>query len=254
MSNNDDMSKSETKYRNWLAFGITGVSIVGVIVLATITIWKSKDADKTAQMVLTAVLPLLGVWVGTVLAYYFSKENFEAASRSVREMAKQLTPMEKLMSIPVQLNMIPRSKMKLLSITPDKTEDTIKLNDDILVFLEKNKRNRLPVLDENNHPKYIIHRSMIDKYVTNKVVRDKTPIDELDGLTLRGLLDEDAELKNIFEKGFVTVGTDRNLGDAKIEMESDSNCQDIFVTKNGTKNEPVIGWITNSIITENAKV
>ncbi|MDR4498290.1 MAG: hypothetical protein MRK02_10285 [Candidatus Scalindua sp.] len=250
MSNNEDSSTAETSYRNWLAFGLTGVSIGGVIALSITIIIKGGEPDK----VLTAVLPLLGVWVGTVLAYYFSKENFEAANRSVREMAKQLTPMEKLMSIPVKSKMIPRSEMMLLNITPDKTEDTIKINDDILKVLEEKKRNRLPILDKNNHPKYMIHRSMIDKYLTRKIVKDKMSLSEVEDLTLRKLLEDDAELKRIFENGFAIVKADANLGDAKIEMESESNCQDIFVTINGTKNEPVIGWITNLIITENAKL
>jgi len=47
-----------------------------------------------------SVLPLLGVWVGTLLAYYFSKENFEAATKSVTEMAREIGGMEKLRAIP----------------------------------------------------------------------------------------------------------------------------------------------------------
>jgi hypothetical protein len=31
-------------------------------------------------------------------------------------------------------------------------------------------------------------------------------------------------------------------------------CQDVFVTKAGTRNEPILGWITNAIIEDNAKV
>lgn len=31
-------------------------------------------------MVFTAILPLLGTWVGAVLAFYFSQDNLQAAS------------------------------------------------------------------------------------------------------------------------------------------------------------------------------
>jgi hypothetical protein len=37
-------------------------------------------------------------------------------------------------------------------------------------------------------------------------------------------------------------------------MERIDDCLDVFVTKNGTKNEPVIAWITNGMITERAEV
>ena len=37
-------------------------------------------------------------------------------------------------------------------------------------------------------------------------------------------------------------------------MERISGCQDVFVTKGGTESEPVIGWVTNVVIAENAKV
>src|SRR5713226_1358319 len=84
--------------RFWLAIGVTIVSIIAVAVLAMQVIDHAKDKDiaGNAQNVLNSVLPLLGTWVGTILAYYFSKENFEAATKSVTELAKQITPQEKL--------------------------------------------------------------------------------------------------------------------------------------------------------------
>ena len=77
---------------------------------------------------------------------------------------------------------------------------------------------------------------------------------QLKELSLKDLLDDDEELRKLFETSFATVKEDANLADAKIEMDKVQNCLDVFVTRNGTKNEPVIGWLTNLIITENAKV
>jgi hypothetical protein len=37
-------------------------------------------------------------------------------------------------------------------------------------------------------------------------------------------------------------------------MESLPKCQDVFVTKNGSKDDPVVGWITNTIIQEAGKL
>src|SRR5271155_1830489 len=92
MPNDGTISSSDWKStRFWLAIGVTVISVVAVSSLAGLIIHNSKDqqdAARSAQNVLGSVLPLLGTWVGTILAYYFSKENFEAATKSVTEMAK----------------------------------------------------------------------------------------------------------------------------------------------------------------------
>jgi hypothetical protein len=251
MSNGGDSGNNSTKgfdSRFLLAIIVLGLSIAGVATLAGIILAKDGQLS-TAQYVLTAVLPLLGTWVGTVLAY------FESASRSVREMAKQLTPMEKLESIAVKLKMIPRADMVLLNITSSKPLDEIRVVGDILDTLKQKGRNRLPILDESDHPKYMIHRSMIDKYLARRTIEDGLSADELKQLRFKGdLLDKDEELRKLFETSFATVKEDANLANAKIEMDKKESCLDVFVTKNGTKNEAVIGWLTNLIITESAKV
>jgi ABC-type sugar transport system permease subunit len=76
-------------YRNTVACGVlivAGVSIVGLGV-ATILLSPSN-----AQSTFNLVLPVLASWVATVLVFYFGRENFESASRQVREMADKLTP------------------------------------------------------------------------------------------------------------------------------------------------------------------
>ena len=120
--------------------------------------------------------------------------------------------------------------------------------------LEKKKKgNRVPVFDANDHPKYIIHRSAIEKYLVAQARKGKTPADP-EKLTLKNLLDDDPDLKNLVETSFAAVKEDATLADAKDAMDNTPYCQDVFVTKSGTKNEPVLGWITNITIGKNAKV
>lgn len=252
-SNANDESTSFWDPRFLVAIVVLGVSILGVTLLAVIVLSRDSKLG-TAQYVLGAVLPLLGTWVGTILAYYFSRENFESANRNVREMVEKLTPMEKLKSIPVRLKMIPKDKMVSLNITRAKPLEKIRLVGDMLKIFKQKERNRLPILDESDRPKYMIHRSMIDRYLTQKNIEGGLSADQLRDLSLRNLLDEDATLRELFETSFVTVGEDANLADAKIEMDKVKNCLDVFITTNGTKNEPVIGWLTNLIITESARV
>ena len=62
------------------------------------------------------------------------------------------------------------------------------------------------------------------------------------------------DLKPILEASIATVSEKVTLAEAKAAMDASKYCQDVFVTKAGTRNEAVTGWITNSIIEDNAKV
>ena len=42
------------------------------------------------------LLPVIGAWVGAVLAFYFGNENFDAASKSAANLVSELSPREKL--------------------------------------------------------------------------------------------------------------------------------------------------------------
>lgn len=250
---NDLLAKEPT--RRWtdpqffLGAGVLAISMVGLFVIAGISL---KGAGEEMQKyVFAAFVPVLASWVGTVLAYYFSRENFESANRSVRQMVGQISPAEKLASVSVASKMIPRQSMDVLVITPDKPENHLRIIADILAWFDKFKRNRLPVLDEQDRPKYIVHRSMIDKYLTLKM---SLSVDAQEQLTFRDLLDEDIEMKRMFESGFTTVSQDSTMADAKTAMEKISDCKDVFVTKSGTKNDPVLGWITELQILESATV
>ena len=73
--------------RTKIALTVTWFSIITVGLIAIVIIAGSirNNNMEGAKLVLTGVLPLLGTWVGTILAYYFSKENFEAAAQHERE-------------------------------------------------------------------------------------------------------------------------------------------------------------------------
>jgi len=230
--------------RDWLALGVTFLSILIIFVLAKdVLLLAAGDFDK-AQSVLNVILPVVASWVGTVLAYYFSRENLESAARAVQSMAKQVTAFQKLQGIPVKEKMVTKAQLffKTLPATGIKLAE-------ILDELEKlQKGNRIPVLDQNGCPAYVIHRSAIDKFVAQQA-RAGVPIDQL---TLDNLL-KDPKYKSL-ESSFALVKEDATLADAKAAMEGIPHCQDVFVTKTGNRKEEVLGLITNVIIQENSKV
>jgi hypothetical protein len=98
---------------------------------------------------LTTVLPVIGTWVGTVLAFYFSKENLDAATRSVATIARQLKPSARLKQIPAKDKMITRDQM-FFKIVP---ENSLKLLETLDELEKQKKGDRTPVLDAQNQTK-----------------------------------------------------------------------------------------------------
>ncbi len=241
---NNKLDPADSSVRHWISLGITTLSIVGVLGLAIMILVEKTE---TPQQVLGTVLPVIGTWVGTILAYYFSKDNLEAATRSFTAVA-QMSTTDKLKSVPATDKMIPKAQMFFQTLPAD----GINLTQTLSALDTAKKGSRVPVLDDKGCPAYVIHRSTIDKYLVQKASGANPP--QLNTLTLKNMLDDDAQVKSALEKSFVTVNETATLADAKAAMDQISVCQDVFVTKAGTRNEPVLGWITNSIIEDNSKV
>jgi hypothetical protein len=250
-NNKPDASVVDGNYRNYLAVGITAVSILGVIALAITAIMASPADERmnSVQLVLTGVLPLLGVWVGTVLAYYFSKENFEAATRSVSDMTRRLTGEEALAEIVAEDVMLKIDKMKIFKLPATDLVLTTMLDD----LENTGKGSRFPILSASGQPKYSIHRSVIDRYLAEKARAGTTRVD-IEKLSLQHFFDDDPKRETRFGNSFATMKADDTLAVAKHRMDQDPGIQDIFVTKNGKTDGEVIGWITNVLVAEHSKV
>jgi hypothetical protein len=237
--------------RDFLALGVTGVSVLGVIALSIVLIYQS--GEQKVDTILAAVLPLLGSWVGTVLAYYFSKDNFEAANRSLSDMVDKMSPpVEKLKSVHVTDKMITKGKIfyKTLVETPQ-----TKLVEILQKFNESNEVwSRLPILDEQGCLKYIIHRTVIDKFLVDKLWNpDPSSPKTIDQFTVQDLLGE-PKYQKLLETNFAMVGEESTLADVKELMDAMPECKDVFITKTGSQDEPLSGWITNAIVIENAQL
>lgn len=231
-------------YRDVLALTILLFSVASVSALAITIVVKGGDV----QTVMTAVLPLLGSWVGTVLAFYFSKDNFAAATRSVTELTRTITAQEKLQAILAKDKMILKSKMFSIPVTSDQ-----KLKDILDQLAQSRKGMRIPFLEQQDYPRYVIHRSIIDRFLAQKALKPSTPPIKLEDLTLGDLVN-DPDWQEKIEQSIATVRENATLADVKAMMDRNPNCQDVFVTKAGTRDEPVLGWITNVIVEENTKL
>jgi len=229
--------------RDLLAIIVVAASLFGVAVLGAVGVYKGDDA----KSILTLLLPVIGTWVGTVLAFYFGREQLEAANRTVDRLARQLTAEEKLGSIKVTEKMIPRSDAFVA------TEDPAQLKLlEAVTALEKQNKNRLPVLTPDGKPRLVVHRSTIDRFIASRASKGAS-VDDLKTLTMTDLL-QDPDFGKDLKNTFAVIPKTGTMADAKRAMEALQWCQDVFVTDSGTSAETVLGWVTNGIVEKNSRV
>jgi chemotaxis protein histidine kinase CheA len=376
--------------REKIATYVTTLAIAGTIVLgifALVYVLRIPDADTDKNLdkklqvityVFTALLPLWGTWMGTIMAFYFSKENFMAANESVKNLVAQITPSQKLESTKCKDVMIPYDKIKPFQVSsPAPIEDSaateaadtataateayaaaksaadnaitesaatlktleeakqtkqtaedrlaqttdpservtaegavgsaadalaaaqkasdaaneraqttaqaaqeamaaksvaaqaaaektaatqngptdpitsIKITD-ALTFMNAEKISRLPLFKDKKLL-YIIHQSTFEKFITE--VSTSTALNlELDKVTIIDMVNFGSDLvKGYLLNGAQFLGENSNLKQAQELIKNNIYCQDIFITSKGSASEEVMGWVTNTIIADNAK-
>ncbi len=262
----NDKSEGDSTFRIALARAVTTWALVAILAIATLIIvvagvnairFPQKELRDQffdiAKYVLGVLLPVIGAWVGTVLAFYFGQVNFEAASKSAANLVRQLSPREKLQAEPAGQAMMKINEVTAFKIPPDKTEADITIRELIDEGFEKDKsrpRQRLPILDAEGRGKYVLHRSTIDAFVAPK--KRPPDVDE-STLSLKDLL-EDSKLKDYIVNSFLPLAANGTLADAKDLLDKNPQCLDILVTQDGTKNGIVAGWITNVMVLNAATI
>jgi hypothetical protein len=216
----------------------------------------SKDSNAprefvdTAKYVFAAVVPVVAGWVGTVMAFYFGKENFRTATESVTQIARQLTSQEKLGQTraqdigkaiegvaPLRLG----SADTTATITLDKLEAKMKAKEPPF--------ERLPILAASGAPLMVVHRSVLNDFLLKKKTQDSAK-----NAADYNLSDLVHEYPWLTENSFATIGPTASAADAKSAMGRLKGCADAFVTTDGTTHSPVTRWITNVDLLQAAQV
>jgi len=218
-------------FREWLGIIVIAISVIALGVVGFKIVAEGKSEDY--QFVYSSLLPLVGTWVGVVLAFYFGKENYEAASKRYEKIIEKLSP-DILDDVAVNQVMI--SKKTMVSKTWSDVENkTVK---EIIDFLVEIDKSRLPILDENGNIKYIVHASLLTKYfkdAQNQVQATDT-----------------SQKMSVFVKEHLNiVGAIELVSDTEIlenvrrMMNSKPNCKDVFVINS---ENVLVGWLTDTLI------
>src|SRR5262249_35112820 len=102
---------------DWLAWTVVVASFITIFILACVIIvnpWKDEitGLENRARYVFGVLLPMLGTWMGVVLAHYFQRDNLSAATQSITDLARGMSGLEKLKSIPIKDKMRPIGSIK----------------------------------------------------------------------------------------------------------------------------------------------
>ncbi len=107
---------------------------------------------------------------------------------------------------------------------------------------------RMPFLTDDNRVKLIVHRSMVDRYLAGMITSSQAG--NIAEISVLDMLRDDPALKVLFESSFAAVGPAARLRDVKAIMASSHDVQDVFVTATGKMEDPIIGWLTNTMLAQ----
>ena len=231
---NEDVS-TRGRLALWVAFG----GMAAVAGLSIVAIWKDQT---NALNILTMVLPVVGTWVGTVLAFYFAKDNLLAATQSTKEL---LGLNERLKKIPVEQAMLRFGDASVLKKQLAAGENALSLKlVDLSKILRDAGRNRLPVVKADGSVIYVIHLSTLTDFLAQSATATPPAAKAMGDFLISDMKADGAKLYESILK-FAIIKRTATLAEAKAILESKPGCADIFVTENGGENEPAIGWVTN---------
>lgn len=255
-------------FTNTLAFMVVLLSAAILIILicmASRHLTPTSETDTSFDNVkelLSLLLPVIGTWMGTLLAFYFSKENFEAAKQQVSELVKTIQSPEQATKAPAVADVMLKPSDSSLLVTKDKATFRGLLLDTLLTKMTETHSERMPILEEGTLKFiYLIYRTTIERYVSELQKGTVAPPLSQAGanpintalLTVEDMLTSDLplikEIEKINQKGFF-LPVSATIEQVRKLMSDEPICQDVFFTKNGTMEEPVEGWITNNLLLE----
>jgi hypothetical protein len=226
---------------------VIGSGVVGILAAVAIvcaSFGSATNSGQTAKDILAIILPVIGTWIGTVLAFYFGKENFKAAAEETRALLGQRLS-KPAINYAKELADFEKSSI----IVPDRAAALALKLDDINKKLADLGFYRIPVLTSDKAPLFVIHRQPLDSFTAAQCRAGNAAA--ANTVTLQDLLNDPTEGPRI-QNSFALIPESATLADAKAAMATRSPCQDVFITKNGRDGEPTIAWLNNNDIQQAA--
>src|SRR5574344_442832 len=87
-----DIRERLTKFITYSVIAVTIIIAIAAILMSLFGKMESNGLDYVAK----TLVPLWATWIGTVLAFYFGKSNFDTATKSYETIINKLTSEERL--------------------------------------------------------------------------------------------------------------------------------------------------------------
>ncbi len=250
---------TDAKNRDLIALWVLGAAIVAVLLMSVFAIGTAKDRESNvAKEVMASTLPLYGTWVGTILAFYFSRNAFEAASTAT---ARNAVVFQQVSSGALAPGAPPINKLALIPLSAlvnglvfsKKKNDTMSLQD-VVDYLTSNNRYRLIYLDEQNGYIDLIYRFDAEAFL--KQPPSSGSSSQASGqnaaptLTIKDYLDWRNGLGEKAKPIVVFLPLSGTLADAYAKINETMGCRDAIVTVDGGAKSVVQAYVTDSDINE----
>lgn len=232
--------------------------LVSALIALAVTQGAGAPASEAAKNAVTAILPVLAGWVGTVLAFYFSAASHQASLEKVISQAGRGTAP----SARVSEKMIPLSSIVGLQSLEDK--DGARPKDFPISKLKQAFAQPVPsgakvtrlLFTEGGVFKYILHIATLNAFIVKTTPAAAGPPPATAGAAEKTFADmlADEETLHQISKLVVFVSANTTLGDAKAALDKVSGAQDIIVTASGNATEPMLGWLSNVDLTKALQV
>lgn len=243
---------------------LSAITLLVLIYLASLYISAKKDGDKSFDNVkelISVLLPVIGTWVGTLLAFYFSKENYAAAARQAQAFAGISARNSNLSTLKVTDVMIKTKDGMLLMVDSENALKAMEIKM-LIQKMEETNSERLPIL-ETATKKFIIllYRTTLERFILNardgavlingQKITDKSK----DDFKVQDLYNSDYKLfKDILNIKYCFLPENATLDSVQKAMQDNTLCQDVFITQTGKSDEEVLGWITNLMVIEKSEL
>jgi CBS domain-containing protein len=247
---NSNDSDRESLFQNRLAIAVFTISVGGILFAAWLATAGNPTDGVSRREVFSALVPLFGTWVGTILAFYFSRQNFEAANSSLRNVVERLSPTAGTQQLLVRQVMMPLSRMTAITLQSGQTDADVPL--ERLQDLFEHGFSRIPVLNPDVSPRYVIDENLLNKIAARQKGANSsgTPAS-----TLADLLQCQVDGVSVASTlaNFATIDPSASLSDARNAMIAASGALNVLVTQTGQKAAPVVGWLTDTDITRDLR-
>lgn len=248
-------ARNDARNRERIALGVLVTSIAAVLIISGIVVWRHNDKE-TSQSVMSATLPLYGTWVGTILAFYFSRNAFESASTASSRNAEIFNQFNKsLVSAPPSPDNT-LAKISLKSLANGlifSQNDLAKPLQEVVNDMVSKERYKTIVVDAEKKYVDLISRINASAFLTQPgspstqpptVNAPSTPPSMKDYLDWRRKQGVKAQPIVVFLPETAT------LADADTQLKATPGCRDIIVTSDGNRTSPVVVYVTDTDINE----